>query len=171
METTTRTVFLTGSGTLIDYENFKETDVDLDEIIKSLSNQTRFLGHYDVNNWNHCKAVSALAREEGEDNTMRSLCLYHDAAEAYVGDLPPGLQAVVPGYKRLKDGIQDICYKVLCGRVPTEQESKRIKHYDNRALAVEVFMTTDPIYWKFYSCMQDNPHLLRDIKILQYIYE
>ena len=64
--------------------------IDLGDIARALANQCRFGGHcrtfYSVAQ--HCVIVSELIEEEGGTAHDALAALMHDAAEAYLGDLP-----------------------------------------------------------------------------------
>jgi hypothetical protein len=64
--------------------------IELADIARALANQCRFGGHcrtfYSVAQ--HCVIVSELIEEEGASADQALAGLMHDAAEAYLGDLP-----------------------------------------------------------------------------------
>ena len=64
--------------------------IELADIARALANQCRFGGHtrtfYSVAQ--HCVLVSELIEQEGGDAQAALAALMHDAAEAYLGDLP-----------------------------------------------------------------------------------
>jgi hypothetical protein len=64
--------------------------IDIGDIARALANQCRFGGHcrsfYSVGQ--HCVIVSELLEGEGASPDEALAALMHDAAEAYLGDLP-----------------------------------------------------------------------------------
>lgn len=77
-------------------------DIELDDIAISLSNQCRFGGQmepfYSVAQ--HCIHVSKLVPKE-----FALQALLHDAAEAYIVDLPTPLKRCLTQYKAIENGI------------------------------------------------------------------
>lgn len=62
---------------------------DIDDIAQALSNQCRFNGHIDFYSVaEHSIRVSEILEAEGAFQNTVLLGLLHDAAEAYIGDVP-----------------------------------------------------------------------------------
>ncbi len=69
---------------------------DLDDIAQSLSNQCRFNGHVDFYSVaEHCVRVSEILERDDAFNNTILLGLMHDAAEAYIGDIPGPWKSLV----------------------------------------------------------------------------
>lgn len=81
---------LTASGRRFPLLNPQPEDVKLQDIAHALGHLARFNGHtsrpYTVAE--HCVLVALILREQGHDKTAQLLGLLHDAAEAYIGDVP-----------------------------------------------------------------------------------
>lgn len=65
---------------------------------------------------------------------MRALALMHDAAEAYVGDVPTPLKSLLPDFRRVEDRV----WRAVCRRFGiSEVLPPEIKEIDLLALAIE----------------------------------
>lgn len=86
----------TFSGIKFYPDKIKKSDILLDDIIHALSNTCRYSGHskefYSVAE--HCIVMAELFPEHTK------LALFHDAAEAYMGDLPRPIKILIPDYKK-----------------------------------------------------------------------
>jgi len=84
-------------------DNPRPEDVDIIDIAHALSNENRFAGHtiraYSVAE--HSVRVAALLPVE-----LKLWGLLHDAAEAYVKDIPKPLKAMLPEYRAIEERIQ-----------------------------------------------------------------
>lgn len=103
---------LTFTGKIVTPLDMNPDDIDIQDIAKSLSNQGRFLGHtqkfYSVAQ--HC-CIGALAlRHELEPPSVQLAFLLHDAAEAYLCDIPSPLKHswVFNAYRSIEDRLQDM---------------------------------------------------------------
>lgn len=102
----------TTRGTFIDLTDPKPEDIHLDDIATALANTCRFGGlvsrYYSVAE--HACLVSRLVKEAGQPPLMQLVALHHDSHEAYVGDIPTPLKALLeeeyrPITKRLDQAI------------------------------------------------------------------
>jgi hypothetical protein len=84
------------------------SQVDLDDIAVALSRAPRFGGHsymqYSVAA--HCIHVSHMVPAQ-----LKLQALFHDASEAYIGDIPSPFKAIMPDYKQVERGIMDAVAK------------------------------------------------------------
>lgn len=99
-------MFLTTlSGKHFDYLNATADDIDIEDIANALSNICRFAGHlpefYSVAQ--HSVLCSQIVQPE-----FAFEALMHDAAEAYVQDLPAPLKQLLPDYKRIETMVEDL---------------------------------------------------------------
>ena len=96
--------FCTFSGRHIDVRSLQADDIELVDIVRSLANQCRFLGHtqrfYSIAE--HSLNVAALMPDDSE---LQLAALLHDAAEAYLGDLPPSIRVRLAIYDDLEASI------------------------------------------------------------------
>ncbi len=76
----------------------------LEDIAHSLSMQCRYTGHakkfYSVAE--HCVLMSRYI----DDPDLKIVALYHDAVEAYIGDLATPLKQLLPGYRKIEEEIE-----------------------------------------------------------------
>jgi hypothetical protein len=81
--------------------------VRVEDIAHALSNMPRFSGHtvrfYSVAE--HCCRVAALVFQNGGNNADALYGLLHDAAEAYLLDIPAPLKGMFPGYKEAEKAL------------------------------------------------------------------
>lgn len=112
--------------------------IELADISRALANQCRFGGHcrtfYSVAQ--HCVIVSQLIEAEGGSAEDALAALMHDAAEAYLGDLPHPIKhrsslgaAFIEAEKPLERVIRD--------RFAIADPSAAIKRIDRALLATE----------------------------------
>lgn len=106
-------------------------ELDPEDIAHALSLLCRYGGHverfYSVAE--HCVLMSEAVAPE---NALAALL--HDAAEAYVVDVPRPLKRQLPGYQAIEDGVWNaICLRFhLAGDLPNE-----VHEADNRILLTE----------------------------------
>lgn len=90
----------TYTGRWIDPLNPEPEQIVIEDIAHSLSLQCRFNGHclsfYSVAD--HCIRVAWALSDK-----FSKWGLFHDAAEAYLPDMPRPIRRVLPGYKELED--------------------------------------------------------------------
>jgi uncharacterized protein len=114
------------------------SQIELADIARALANQCRFGGHcrtfYSVAQ--HCVLVSELIEEEGGSTDDALAALMHDAAEAYLGDLPHPIKhrselgaAFIEAEKPLERVIRD--------RFSIADPPAAIKRIDRALLATE----------------------------------
>lgn len=143
--------FISKSDIEIDILNLNEDMIVLDDISSGLANICRFGGQ--VNNWysiaQHSILVSDLAPEE-----LKLEALFHDAAEAYIGDVIKPLKHILdPLYGPIEENFQQIifnkfnldCYKL-----------KYIKEFDIKALQMEKKALKDNDFKEWNSFWKDR---------------
>lgn len=93
----------TYDGGFFDFENPEGYTYSIYSIAHALSNICRYGGHstkfYSVAE--HSVLVSKLVPDD-----LALTALFHDASEAFVGDMPTPLKAMFPEYKKLEERIQ-----------------------------------------------------------------
>lgn len=112
-------------------------EVAIEDIARALSMQCRFAGHcakfYSVAD--HSVRVSMHAGDL-DDPTFALAGLLHDAAEAYVVDVPRPLKRFLPGYKEIEREVARAIEKRF-GLPVDIFEDGAIKHWDEVLLATE----------------------------------
>lgn len=118
-------------------------EVKIEDIAHSLCNLCRFAGHsrvfYSVGRHSeNCRRVAERVRGSSPDALrLQMLCLIHDAAEAYIGDLPRPIKQFIPEFKTVERKVEAIIYEALQIAPPTEEEERFVKHIDNYMLCIE----------------------------------
>lgn len=134
----------TVSGKKINVTNPDPSTIDITDIAWALSRMPRFSGHsipyipYSVAQ--HCIRVMKDLAPHGPEIQMYGLL--HDAAEAYINDLPspvkhiPEIHAVI---SKLEDRLMDTIYQSLEIEPPTEAQEAIVKVADKEQQAVEAY--------------------------------
>ena len=114
-------------------------DVDVLDIAHSLSMQCRFNGHCKVfySVAEHSLIVAEELAVMGYSSEMQLQGLLHDAAEAYICDLPRPLKNCIDGYKSYELDIQSVIYDALNLDYPSASEQLTVKHVDDALLKYE----------------------------------
>jgi len=121
------------SGRYFDFTRPEDCVFDILDIAHGLSNICRFGGQcqtfYSVAQ--HSVYVSHLVPEE-----HRMSALLHDAAEAFLGDIPRPLKGLLPEYKKLEERVEWVIATRFDLAYPWSQEIKRA---DNAMLLAEQY--------------------------------
>lgn len=119
------TYIKTLNNNIFDYKNIKENKVDIKEIAAVLSKIPRWLGHtekfYSVAQ--HC----CWCYDNTQGNKLEALM--HDASEAYVGDCPTPLKALLPNYKKIEAHISVLLSNKFKFNYPYSKETHDIDSY------------------------------------------
>lgn len=108
----------------------KEDDIDIKDIAFSLANQCRFNGHVPFFSVaEHSVAVAARLPPE-----LQLAGLLHDAAEAYLSDIPSPIKQWLPDYQKMEERVQE----VIDRKFGTEY-SPVVKAADMNATATEAY--------------------------------
>jgi uncharacterized protein len=122
---------LTNRGTYFDYIRPDLSDIHPEDIARGLANTCRFAGQptsfYSVAQ--HCVLVSYMVPPEDA-----FAGLMHDAAEAYVGDIPSPLKQFLPDYKVIEKRVEQAIADRFGLTLPWPDS---VKHADIRALKTE----------------------------------
>lgn len=98
---------ITSSGNYFDYDDIENSQVYIFDIASSLANTCRFAGHcrfYSVAE-HCCHCFDHASQEYGDRHPALLAILMHDAAEAYVGDLPKPLKNILPSFSVIENKI------------------------------------------------------------------
>jgi 5'-deoxynucleotidase YfbR-like HD superfamily hydrolase len=134
----------TVSGKKINVTSPDPSTIEITDIAWALSRMPRFSGHsipyipYSVAQ--HCIQVMKELAPHGHRIQLHGLL--HDAAEAYINDLPspvkhiPEIHAVI---SKLEDRLMLTIYEAIGIDPPTEEEEKIVKIADKHQQAVEAY--------------------------------
>lgn len=112
-------------------------DVDIIDIAHSLSMQCRFNGHSRVF-YSVAEHSIIVAKElSGYSKLIQLYGLLHDAAEAYLCDLPRPLKNQIKDYRPFETQVQEVIWKAFNLPSPTESDRKILQDMDNCILGYE----------------------------------
>lgn len=114
--------------------------IDLRDIVHATSNLCRFNGHGRrfMSVAEHMVRCCLLAEvDHGVRSVVAHCALLHDAAEAYVSDVPSPLKELLPDYKRVEDRIAEVIAVALSLPVQNSPRWAQAKEYDVIALHLE----------------------------------
>lgn len=126
----------TYTGPLFDYE---APSIVLADVARGLSQVCRFAGQTDryYTVAEHSMLVAALVLEDTRDIGLTQAALWHDAHEAFVGDVPTPLKPKLgPEYRVIVDRI-DIAVASYLGIDPDTLHDPAIKRADRLAMLYE----------------------------------
>ena len=119
--------------------NPRPEDVDIIDIAHSLSMQCRFNGHtrffYSVAE--HSAMVSKELAATGYNKLIQLYGLLHDAAEAYVCDLPRPIKRQIKEYEPIEVRVQGVIWEGFNLPAPAETDRKILQYMDDRILGYE----------------------------------
>lgn len=125
----------TWSGRSVSLLDPTPDQIDLGDIAHSLSQQCRFGGHtkefYSVAQ--HCVLVSRIIQKSALSLRIAMQGLLHDAAEAYVIDVPSPLKGILGGYKDIETKLE----RVIWEKFQLGPKDEGVKVADIIALATE----------------------------------
>jgi hypothetical protein len=128
----------TRSGRRFDVANPREEDIDIEDIALALAQTCRFGGHalrWISVAW-HSVVVHDIMAMLREESTARLAALLHDAAEAYVGDMPRPLKLAFPDFVAAENRVQDVIHRKF-GLQPSSELLSLIRKVDNQTLLEE----------------------------------
>lgn len=121
--------------------------IRLDDIAHALSRICRGGGHvrgfYSVAQ--HCIACEKEAEARGLSVRVRLACLLHDAAEAYLLDIPRPLKAQMPQYAEAEKGLLRVILSLYFEPPLSEEERSAVKDIDD-----------DMMSWEFHCQMPEE---------------
>lgn len=142
---------VTHKGIEFDYINPTKEMIDVDDIIHSLININRFIGHssraYSVGE--HTFYCFMMAQMLGYTTREKLLVLIHDFTEAYVGDCPTPLKKLLPEFALIEEKVENAICERFGIEPPTEEEFKKIKAIDMTMLVVEMRDLTEHSWENF----------------------
>lgn len=124
----------TYTGKKFDVRQPRPEDVCWLDIAHSLAQQCRFNGHtkhfYSVAQ--HCYLMSLHIPPQ-----FALYALLHDAAEAYIGDMPEPVKQLFPEFTVMEDMLLSCIYKAAGIPEPSAEALAAVKEYDLRMLLTE----------------------------------
>ncbi|MGD1416536.1 hypothetical protein [Bacillus stercoris] len=131
---------VTYRGTKFSYENPTPEMIDIFDILRSLPRLNRFVGHskraYSVGE--HSLLCYQMADKLGYSPREKLLTLIHDFTEAYVGDCPAPLKALLPDFAIIEKRVEEAIYSHFNIKPPTEEEHRKVKRIDLTMLVIEM---------------------------------
>lgn len=144
-------MLVTYTGKVFDYENITKDSICTEDVIHSISNLNRFVGHssrpYSVGE--HTLWCALMAHNMGYTTREILLTLIHDFEEAYTGDCPTPLKERLPEFKAIAKKVEHAIYEHLDIEPPTEEEHALVKRVDITMLAIEMRDLTHHNYKEF----------------------
>ncbi len=124
------------SGKRFDPSSPSQEDIALQDIAHALSMISRANGHFTefYSVARHSINCAYEARERGYSDRICLLCLLHDAAEAYIGDMTRPLRICIPRFTEIERKYQKIIFEKFTSRNITDEEKKPVKSVDDSLL-------------------------------------
>jgi hypothetical protein len=124
------TYISTRSGT-VDFLNPTPDSILIEDIAHALSLTNRYSGHTP---WPYSVAQHCVLASDVAPTGLELEALLHDAQEAYVGDMPTPLKALLPDYKVIEDRLEAVI-RAKFG-LP-EEFTSALKAVDHRLMITE----------------------------------
>lgn len=128
---------LTNTGKMFYPQDPRPGDIDIDDIANGLAKEPRYGGqsrielHYSVAE--HCVLLAKYALQEGRTYATALVVLMHDAAEAYLKDMPRAVKCSLgPAYTDLESKVQTIILGKFGLLAQSSGDYKYIKEIDAR---------------------------------------
>ena len=99
------------SGRSVDLLNPDPLSFEIQDIVNALARVCRFAGHIGIAGVEtstvysvaeHSVLLTYWCEDQGLSRRVQRAALMHDAAEAYLGDMPTPLKAVLPDYRKIE---------------------------------------------------------------------
>jgi len=148
-------MLVTYKGNKISYYNLTKEDIDLDDILQSISRISRFLGHssraYSVGE--HTLIGLIIAEEMNYSARHKMYWLVHDFTEAYVGDCPTPLKKIIPDFRNIEAQVEGAVMDHFGLEPMTANDYDAIKRIDRTMLVMEMRDLTLHTYQDFINDM------------------
>ena len=138
----------TASGRQYHFLNPQQDEICIEDIAFALSNKCRFSGHTQF----YSVAEHSIAVSMRLPKHLRLAGLLHDAAEAYLGDIPSPLKACLPDFQEI-EARNEIAIEKKFGLVLSKEDQKIIKQADLQALYNEaaILLPSGGKTWSMFS--------------------
>lgn len=119
-----------------DPTNPSSDDIELEDIAHALSMMTRANGHFSefYSVARHSINCAYEARACGYSYKVQLLCLMHDSAEAYIGDMTRPLKLRLPQFSEYESALQKIIFSKYATLDVSAEESEKVKSVDDSLL-------------------------------------
>ncbi len=135
----------TASGRPVVFHDPRHTEIVWEDLF-SLRRVCRYGGHYPVTVLAHLALCTELATARHYTVLDTALVSIHDAAEAYLGDLPPKLKHQLMGFEELERIWEPYIRRELgLPELLTVEQHRRVKVIDNLALVLEMMVVDHPL--------------------------
>lgn len=125
-------------------------DLDIRDIAHALSLLCRANGHFPqfYSVAQHCLNCAREANARGYSERVQLACLLHDAAEAYMADMPRPVKQLLPEYCRREDTLLSLIWKKWLDEPLSDAEREQVFSVDDAMLYHEFlhFMEQEVIY-------------------------
>jgi len=138
-------VIETYSGGQFDLLDPDPAAVSMADIAAGLAHTCRFGGH--CNQFYSVAQHSIHVSQEFEDRRLQRLGLFHDAAEAYMGDVPRPFKTEFDLFEEVESAILNAVWRSLDVEPPTEEEWQQVMTADDRLLAYEAEQLLEDGSW------------------------
>lgn len=130
---------MTYSRVLMDPLNARPEQILIEDIAHSLSQMTRANGHYKqfYSVAQHCLNCAREAQSRGFTRRLQLACLLHDAAEAYIADIPRPVKHRLSGFAEIEDNILGVILQRFSLADLTDDEWEAVKSVDDALLHAE----------------------------------
>lgn len=119
--------------------HFKPEHVSLHDITVSLAKMCRYNGHVDrfYSVAEHSVHVARIARAYDDEEAVLP-ALFHDAHEAYIGDIPSPQKTMVAGMPEFEEQMEQVVREALDLPLPSSLVWERVRLYDTMILHREL---------------------------------
>lgn len=114
----------------------KAENIDITDIAHALSYMTRANGHFSAffSVARHCINCAREAKIRGYSKKVQLLCLLHDSAEAYIGDMTRPLKLKIPYFSEIEKKYQKIIFSKFISDSISEEEFSLARNIDDAML-------------------------------------
>jgi 5'-deoxynucleotidase YfbR-like HD superfamily hydrolase len=135
----------TFSGLAVDPYHLQPEDVKIEDIAHSLAMQTRANGHFPIfySVAQHSINCALEAKNRGEGRRTILACLLHDAAEAYIADIPRPVKLRLKDFGELEDAVEKVIFSVFGLLDLTPEERDVVRQIDDAMLYCEFEAISD----------------------------
>lgn len=156
-------MLVTNTGRKFDFTNINAESIYIPDILSALPKLNRFVGHseraYSVGE--HTLYGFYLTEKLGFTPLERLYWFIHDFTEAYVGDCPAPLKALLPEFSKIEAEVEWAILKKLGLPVLSDEDYKKVKSIDLTMLVIEMRDLTSHNHEEF---IESNPdYVVKDL--------